>query len=58
MMNIHRQAYQSDLKDQEWKWLKRYLPQPSRVGSKGRPQKWPPREIANALLYLLRSGCQ
>lgn len=58
MMNIHRQAYQSDLKDQEWKWLNRYLPQPSTVGSKGRPQKWPPREIVNALLYLLRTGCQ
>jgi putative transposase len=58
MMNIHRQAYQSDLKDQEWKWLKRFLPRPSAVGSKGRPQEWPPREIVNALLYLLRTGCQ
>lgn len=58
MLNIHRQAYQSDLKDQEWKWLKRYLPQPSMRGTKGRPQEWPPREIVNALLYLLRTGCQ
>lgn len=58
MLNIHRQAYQSDLKEQEWKWLKRYLPHPSTVGSKGRPQEWPPREIVNALLYLLRTGCQ
>ena len=58
MLNIHRQAYQSDLKEQEWKWLKRFLPRPSAVGSKGRPQEWPPREIVNAILYLLRTGCQ
>lgn len=58
MMNIHRQAYQSDLKEQEWKWLNRFLPKPSAVGSKGRPQEWPPREIVNAILYLLRTGCQ
>lgn len=58
MMYIQRQAYQSDLKDQEWKWLKRFLPQPSTVGTRGRPQEWPLREIVNALLYLLRTGCQ
>ena len=58
MLNIHRQAYQSDLKDQEWKWLKRLLPKPSTKGSRGRPQEWPPREIINAILYLLRTGCQ
>jgi putative transposase len=58
MMFIHRQAYQSDLKDQEWKWLKRFLPQPSAPGTRGRPQEWPMREIVNALLYLLRTGCQ
>ena len=58
MMYIQRQAYQSDLKDQEWKWLKRFLPQPSTMGTRGRPQEWPLREIVNALLYLLRTGCQ
>ena len=57
-MYMQRQAYQSDLKDQEWKWLKRFLPQPSTVGTRGRPQEWPLREIVNALLYLLRTGCQ
>lgn len=57
-MFIHRQAYQSDLKDQEWKYLKRFLPQPSTLGTRGRPQEWPMREIVNALLYLLRTGCQ
>ena len=58
MLNIHRQAYQSDLKGQEWKWLKQFLPSPSTVGTRGRPQEWPLREIVNALLYLLRTGCQ
>ncbi|MCB9420941.1 MAG: IS5 family transposase [Ardenticatenaceae bacterium] len=58
MKFIHRQAYQSDLKDQEWKWFKNFLPQPSIVGTRGRPQKWPMREIVNAMLYLLRTGCQ
>ena len=57
-MFIHRQAYQSDLKDQEWKYLKRFLPPPSTLGTRGRPQEWPMREIVNALLYLLRTGCQ
>jgi len=58
MMFIHRPAYQSDLKDQEWKYLKRFLPHPSTLGTRGRPQEWPMREIVNALLYLLRTGCQ
>lgn len=58
MIFIQRQAYQSDLKDQEWKWLKKFLPQPSRSSTRGRPQEWPRREIVNALLYLLRTGCQ
>lgn len=58
MKFIYRQAYQSDLKDQEWKWLKKFLPAPSTVGSRGRPQEWPIREIINALMYVLRSGIQ
>lgn len=58
MLYIQRQAYQSDLKGQEWKWLKQFLPSHSTVGTRGRPQEWPLREIINALLYLLRTGCQ
>jgi len=58
MKFIHRQAYQSDLKDQEWNWLRRFLPRPSVIGSRGRPQVWHLREIVNGLLYLLRTGCQ
>ena len=58
MKYVHRQAYQSDLKDQEWKYLKRFLPHPSTLGTRGRPQEWPMREIINAVLFLLRTGCQ
>lgn len=58
MMYIHRQAYQSDLKEQEWKWFKKFLPPPSTKGTRGRPQEWPLREIATGILYLLRTGCQ
>lgn len=58
MINIQRQAYQSDLKDQEWKWLEPLLPDPSTRGTPGRPQEWPLREIVNSILYVLRTGCQ
>lgn len=58
MINIQRQAYQSDLKEQEWNWLKRLLPNPSTIGTRGRPQEWPLREVVNGILYLLRTGCQ
>ena len=58
MLNIHRQEYPSDLKTQEWKRLKKLLPAPSKKGERGRPQEWPIREIINALLYLMRTGCQ
>ncbi|MEM7118781.1 MAG: IS5 family transposase [Chloroflexota bacterium] len=58
MKYLQREAYSSDLKKQEWKRLQKLLPAPSQIGTKGRPQKWPLREIINALLYLLRTGCQ
>lgn len=42
--------YQSDLSDAEWMLVEPHL--------LGFPRKWPLREILNAILYLLRSGCQ
>jgi putative transposase len=56
MIQIQRQAYQTDLKDQEWKILEPLLPPPSSCGSRGRPQEWPLREVVNAILYILRTG--
>lgn len=58
MIERQRQAYQSDLKDQEWKILEPLLPAPSSKGTPGRPQEWPLREIVDGIMYILRTGCQ
>jgi putative transposase len=56
MIQIQRQAYQSDLKKQEWKIIEPHLPAKSSVGSRGRPQEWPIQEILNAIFYVLKAG--
>jgi transposase len=50
-----RAPYPSDLSDAEWAILEPLLPAP-RPG--GRPAHHPRREIVNAILYVLRTGCQ
>jgi len=52
---MERQAYSTDLSDGEWAILSNYVPQPL---PGGRPTKWSRREIVNAMLYVLRSGCK
>jgi len=47
--------YSSDLSDEEWRLLERFMP-PRRPT--GRPRKVDLREIVNAILYLLTTGCQ
>jgi putative transposase len=49
-----RTAYQSDLSDAEWSCLKPYLPAPLAYG---RPRLHGPREIPDAIFYVLKSGC-
>jgi len=49
------QVYLSDLTDAQWALLAPLLP--TKVGP-GRPQTYPLRLIVNAMLYLLRTGCQ
>src|SRR5215208_5553311 len=49
-----RTAYQSDLSDAEWDCLKPHLPAPETTG---RPRVYTPREILDAILYVLKSGC-
>ena len=51
---MSRQAYSSDLSDTEWTILAPLIPSPL---PGGRPAKWSRREIVNAILYVLRSGC-
>ena len=52
---MHREAYPSDLSDEEWKLLNPHIP---KAKSGGRPRKHPMREILNAIYYVLKSGCQ
>ena len=47
-------SYSTDLSDAEWGYLKSYLPAPNK---RGRPRIHCPREILNAIFYILKSGC-
>ena len=49
-----RKPYSTDLSDAEWACLEPHLP--TRKGT-GRPRIHNPREILNAIFYVLRSGC-
>ncbi|TDC14093.1 transposase [Actinomadura bangladeshensis] len=46
--------YPSDLTDDEWALVEPLLPP---VGSGGRPEKHPRRDIVDAVLYVVRTGC-
>ena len=54
MSRTRRRPYPSDLSDAEWALLEPLLASPER---RGRPRKWSARRIADAVFYLLRSGC-
>jgi putative transposase len=47
--------YPTDLSDAQWSLLESHLPIPKR---RGRPRVHSPREILNAVFYVLKSGCQ
>ena len=49
-----RRTYPTDLSDAEWSCLESHLPAPKATG---RPRVYPPREILNAIFYVVRSGC-
>ena len=53
-MSESRRPYPSDLTDAEWALLAPLLPPPRPTG---RPRKWSDRVIADAVFYVLRSGC-
>ncbi len=46
--------YPSDLTDEEWEILEPLL---STTEKRGRPHRWPSCRDADAVFYLLRSGC-
>src|SRR5215210_3770223 len=45
--------YETDLTDAEWALIKPLLPEPH---ARGRPRRWPVREILNGIFYVLRGG--
>jgi len=55
MVEGTRQAYPSDMSDAQWEQLAPLIP--PKVG-KGRDRTVNLREVMNAILYVLRTGCQ
>lgn len=53
-IETQRKSYPSDLTDAEWGLIESMLPKSKRVG---RPAKYSRREVLNAILYVLRTGC-
>jgi putative transposase len=49
-----RKPYPTDLSEKEWTLLEPLVPA---VLDGGRPARWERREIANAIFYVVRSGC-
>jgi transposase len=50
-----RKPYPTDLTGPQWAQVSRFIPAPKKGG---RPAKYDRREIVNALLYVVRTGCQ
>lgn len=48
------EPYPSEVTDVEWQIIRRLLPERERLG---RPPKYHPREMINAIFYITRSGC-
>jgi putative transposase len=53
-MTKSRQAYPTDLQDNEWNVIAPYLPA---ARATGRPREHAWRELLNAIFYVVRSGC-
>jgi len=49
-----KRTYSTDLTDAEWGCLEPHVPAPNR---RGRPRLHSPRELLNAVFYVLKSGC-
>lgn len=51
---MKRKKYPTDLSDMQWDNIKHLFPSPK---AGGRPRKYPTRELADAVFYLLAAGC-
>ena len=49
-----RTNYSSNLSDEQWQLIRRYLPKPSRRGRPRIDRRW----VLDAILYFVRPGCQ
>ncbi len=47
--------YASDLRDEEWPAIARFMPEPKRLG---RPREVDLREVVNGIFYIMATGCQ
>src|SRR3954464_6514888 len=52
---MRTQTYPSDVTDAQWALIEPHLPAPP---GGGRPVKTDPRDVVDAILYILRAGCQ
>jgi putative transposase len=52
---MKRKPYPNDLTDDEWEILEPLIPAPKRGG---RPRTANMREVVNAIIYVLKTGCQ
>lgn len=57
-MHTHPTCYPTDLTDEEWNQIMSLIPAPkSGKGKRGRPLELERRTLANAIFYVVRSGC-
>jgi len=61
METITRKPYETDLTDDEWAIFEPVLQRAlygNKTKTRGHPRHYPLREITNAILYVLKTGCQ
>src|SRR5208283_2477192 len=51
---MRTQSYPSDVIDEQWRLIEKLIP----VYPGGRPRKTDPRDVVDAIFYILRTGCQ
>lgn len=58
-LRVNRQRYDSDLSHEQWELIADLVPSvKSNHTTGGRPAKYDRREVINAILYVVRTGCQ
>jgi putative transposase len=55
LIDMNNQLYSTCLTDEQWDFIKNHFP---KANDFGRPREISPRSIVNAILYLLKAGCQ